>query len=384
VSSGQVKARHFENGQAIEVSWADGLITRIEPIADAPENLWIAPPLLDLQVNGFGGVDFQQDDVSLGDVIEAACGLRATGCASFLLTLISDEWPRMLARLRHFRELRAKSSELQHAIAGWHVEGPFLSGQPGYCGAHDPRVMRDPTPAHIEELRRVCGDDPLLLTMDPERSDAIASIERAVSLGIHISLGHTNASAKRISQAIKAGAAAFTHLGNGCPHELNRHDNILWRIFETEGIFVSLIPDGIHVTAPLFRIAHRLLGKDRIFYVSDAMAAAGAAPGRYQLGRLTLEVGEDEVVRLPGSTNFAGSALRPLDGVLRAAEMLGCSWRDVWAQYSILPAKLMGFGHGLAVGAPATFIALEAVSEPINLISEMDVYVRGEKHAGDV
>ena len=380
MNSGEVQARHIETGQSIRVCWKDGVISSVEPASASPKDLWVAPPLLDLQVNGFGGIDFQQDDISLPELVQAIHGLRAAGCPLFLLTLITDEWPRMLDRLRCFRELRAKSPELQDAIVGWHIEGPFLSSQPGFSGAHNPKAMRDPKPADMEELRRVCGDDPVLLTLAPERLDAIASIERAIPLGIRVSLGHTDASAKRIDQAVKAGATAFTHLGNGCPRDLNRHDNILWRVFETSRIFVSLIPDAIHVDPSLFRLAHRLLGKDRIYYVTDAMSAAGAPPGQYRLGQLTLEVGEDEVVRLPGSANFAGSALSPLDGILRAAEMLHCTWRDVWPQYSTNPARLMGFNYGLNVGAPATFCVAEAVSEPVNVVSQLDVYIRGERH----
>src|SRR4030095_14072696 len=147
------------------------------------------------------------------------------------------------------------------------------------------------------------GEDPLLLTLAPERENAIAAIEQAMALGIRVSLGHTNAPSKRLKQAVQYGAAAFTHLGNGCPRDLDRHDNILWRMFELRGPRVSLIPDAIHVSPALFRLIHREVGVENIFYVSDAMSAAGAPPGRYKLGRLELEVGEDQVVRMPGRTN---------------------------------------------------------------------------------
>src|SRR5205823_8128399 len=103
------------------------------------------------------------------------------------------------------------------------------------------------------------GDDLLLLTLSPERPSALNAIALAVSLGIKISLGHTNASAEVLRQAVAAGATGFTHLANGCPRELDRHDNILWRVFDMSGLMVSLIPDQIHVSAPLFRLCHRVL-----------------------------------------------------------------------------------------------------------------------------
>jgi len=118
---------------------------------------------------------------------------------------------------------------------------------------------------------------------------------------------------------------------------------------------VSLIPDAIHVSPPLFRLLHRSLGWERIFYVSDAMSAAGMPPGRYRLGKMELEVGEDQVVRQPGKPLFAGSALRPIDGIIRAAQMLDCSWSEIWPRFSAMPARMMGLTHELAMGLPAEF-----------------------------
>jgi N-acetylglucosamine-6-phosphate deacetylase len=269
----------------------------------------------------------------------------------------------MLERLRHARRLRLASAELQAAIAGWHIEGPFLSAEPGFCGAHDPARMIDPDPEHIHALRDAAGHDPLLLTLAPERLNAIEAITVAASLGIRVSLGHTNAPKKRFEQAIRAGASAFTHLGNGCPRQLDRHDNVLWRVFETPPARVSLIPDGIHVSPALFRLIHRELKPETIFYVSDAMAAAGAPPGRYRMGRLELEVGEDQIVRLPGTPNFAGSALRPMEGVFRAARMLHGTWQESWRRSSQTPAAMLGLTQELCVGAPANFCLLEVTGD---------------------
>jgi N-acetylglucosamine-6-phosphate deacetylase len=360
----------------VRVHWRNGRILFIEPTKPAPPNRWIASPLVDLQINGFAGVDFQQDNVSLDDLLRARRGLIEAGCTRFLLTLITDRWDKMLNRLQHFRKLRAQSPLLRAAIAGWHIEGPFLSDKPGFAGAHDGSLMTDPLPEHIHQLRKVAGDDLLLLTIAPERLEAIAAIALATSLGMKVSLGHTNAQHKRLLQAIKAGAAAFTHLGNGCPRELDRHDNILWRMFETKGLKVSLIPDAFHVSPPLFRLMHRVLDKDAIYYTTDAMAAAGAPPGRYTIGRLEVEVAEDKVVRQPGSTLFAGSGLEPIRGAFRAAEMLDCPWQETWARFSDVPAELMGLPAGLQAGQAATFCVLQVTPE--NWLESLQVYMDGE------
>jgi N-acetylglucosamine-6-phosphate deacetylase len=366
-SEGEVCGRHFTTGELIRLRWENGTITEIERLeagriandpglaAKVDPDVWITPGLFDAQVNGYGGIDFQQDDLKVGDLVSAARQLRNAGCTRFLVTLITDEWTKLTSRLRHLKELREQSAELQAAIAGWHIEGPFLSTEPGFHGAHDPGLMCDPTPEHIRELRSITENDPLLLTVAPERRGAIEAIELAVSRGIKISLGHTNASAENLLRAVKAGASSFTHLANGCPRELDRHDNILWRVLETPDLMVSLIPDRIHVSPILFRIIERHLTWHWIYYLSDAMSAAGMAPGRYKLGKLELEVGEDQVVRQPGKPLFAGSALRPIDGVFRAAEMLECTWQEVWPRFSEVPARLMGLKNELLIGGRADF-----------------------------
>jgi N-acetylglucosamine-6-phosphate deacetylase len=374
----ELTARHFATRQPVTVRWSGGAITEITEASGAPENLWVAPAIVDLQVNGYAGVDFQRDGVTRDELLRAVRGLHAAGCARILLTLTTDHWPRMLERLRHFATLRAASPELSAAIAGWHMEGPFLSREPGFCGAHDPACMSDPTPERMRELREAAGDLPVLLTLAPERLGAVAAIVEAAALGIKVSLGHCNPSAEQLRLAVAAGAVAFTHLGNGCPQQLDRHDNILWRVFDTPGLRVGLIPDQVHVSPALFRVLHRQLDAGRIWYTTDAVAPAGAPPGRYTVGRLDVDVGPDQIVRQPGRTNFAGSALRPMQGVMRAARTLKCAWQEVWPRCSTQPCELAGLHAGMAVGEPATFCELK--TDAAGTICGGATYVGGVRH----
>lgn len=288
----------------------------------------------DPQVNGYAGVDFQRDDLTVEDLRRATRAWRRDGGGQFLLTLVTDEWGKMLQRLKRLRALRDSDTEIRDVVDGWHVEGPFLSEKPGFAGAHDPALMLDPKPEHIQRLRDVAGDDMVLLTLAPERRGAPVAISLARELRMRVSMGHTDASVAQMQEAIGAGATAFTHLGNGCPQNLDRHDNIIWRVLDLPEVVVGLIADRIHVSPALFRIVHRVLGPERIYYTTDAMAAAGAPPGEYTLGRLRLRVGEDGIVRLPGSPNFAGSSLRPTQLRERAAAMLGAE------SISMLPQTL--------------------------------------------
>ena len=363
MSHGHIHAWNILDRKPVLAKWDDGCFTEITLTEEPPaEPKWIGPPLVDLQVNGYAAVDFQQDDLPEADLLHAVEQLAQACCDRILFTLVTDDWEAMTRRLARAKQFRDTNPKLGRAIAGWHIEGPFLSAEAGYCGAHPADKMLKPTRERIAELRALAGDDPLLLTMAPEVNGALKGFATARELGIHVSIGHTNAPVHILRRLSAAGPAGFTHLGNGCPATLDRADNILWRALDTPGLTCGLIPDRWHVSPALFRLIHRLLDPDSIYYTTDAMAAAGAPPGKYRLGQLELEVGPEQIVRLPGTANLAGSALTPIEGVRRAADMLDCDWQDVWPKFSRAPARFMGLEEGFSVGAPANFALIETGS----------------------
>jgi N-acetylglucosamine-6-phosphate deacetylase len=379
-ASGEIEAWHYAWREPVRVVWRRETLVSVEPTVRSADLCWIAPALVDLQVNGFGGVDFQQPGLRREEMEQATLALLQAGCAGYFPTLITNRWELMLGQLRHLRQLRAESTLLQQTIAGWHLEGPFLSPEPGYHGAHDPALMVDPSVDQIRELRSAAGGDRILLTLAPERPGAEAAIREAVRWGITVSLGHTNASAEILAAARQAGACGFTHLGNACPQLLDRFDNILWRVLDDGGFVVGLIPDRWHVRPPLFRLIHRAQRPGSVYLTTDAMAAAGAPPGRYRVGPMWVEVGADRAVRQPGRTNFAGSALRPIEGVHHASVMLRRPWQEVWDMFASAPAALVGFDHGLRPGAPATFCVIDG--NHTDPLGHVRVYLSGRRLEG--
>lgn len=360
MAKGEIHAWNILDRQPVLAKWDDGIFTDFNHTNESPaQNKWIGPPLVDLQVNGFAGVDFQQDELTAEQLLHATNALGQAGCGRFFFTLITNNWEAMIRRLAKAKQHREANRALGQAIAGWHIEGPFLSAEPGYCGAHPPDLMLDPTPEQLEEICEITSDDPVLLTMAPERESGLSAFAKARELGFRVSIGHTNAPGHIMRRVSAGGSTGFTHLGNGCPVELKRENNILWRALDTPGLTYSLIPDRWHISPALFRILHRLIDRDTLYYTTDAMAAAGSAPGKYSLGHLELEVGPEEIVRLPGTTNLAGSALTPINAIRHAADMLRCDWQEIWRNYSTIPAQFAKLSVGFEPGARAEFVEIE-------------------------
>lgn len=275
----------------------------------------------DLQVNGYGGVDFNAADLTLEAVGEACASLARDGVAGVLATVISAAPEHMLTCVRNLIRFREADEGIRRLIAGLHIEGPFLSLTEGYRGAH-PLAALGPANRDLAARLVEAGNGLVrLFTLAPEQDDGQV-IGWLAGQGIVVAAGHTDASLDELRRAIDHGLTAFTHLGNGCPQMLPRHDNIIQRAVSLRAhLHFGLIADGVHVPAFAFRNLLDLIGPARCFVVTDAMAAAGKGPGRYRLGDWEIEVDEDLAVWAPNRAHLVGSA-----GTLRAAAGHLAAW----------------------------------------------------------
>jgi len=267
------------------------------------------PTYLDLQINGYFGVDFNQDDISLEDLQAACMALERDGVEQVLVTVITDHVEKMAARIRRLIHLRGEDPLVQRMIAGVHVEGPFISTEAGYVGAHPVYAAQQADWTEMETLLEAGAGLVRIVTLAPEQDPKQAVIRRLADQGIVVSAGHTNASLNDLDAAIDAGLSMFTHLGNGCPRLMDRHDNIIQRVLSrSEHLHIGLIADGAHV--PFFALKNYLdiIGIDRAFVVSDAISAAGCGPGVYPLGDQEVTVGPDGVPRAEDDSHLVGSA----------------------------------------------------------------------------
>lgn len=302
--------------------------------------LFRRPALFDLQVNGFGGVDYQQAGLSRPALRASVEALRRHSIHRILLTLITDDLEAMCRQVERVEAFCAADPLIAATIAGYHLEGPYLSPVAGYSGAHAPARMRAPAVAELERFIAAARGRLRLVTLAPECPGSEEFIVAARHRSVLISLGHTNASEAEIDGAIRAGATLCTHLGNAVPAALSRHDNIMQRLLARDELTACFIPDGLHLPPFVLKNFFRAKPPGKVVLTTDCMAAAGAPPGNYSLGSLQVAVAADGIVRERGKSNFAGSALTLDRGVEQAAQWLGLSRADAWDLASTAVAEL--------------------------------------------
>lgn len=280
----------------------------------------------DLQVNGYGGVDFNQDDLGADDLHRACERLEADGVAGVLGTIITDDVGVMCRRLSALVAIRDRDPLVRRLIAGIHIEGPFLNEAEGYRGAHPLDAIR---PANVDTMGRLldaAGGLTRIVTLAPERDSAMAVTRFLASQGIVVSAGHSDATLDDLHRAIDAGLSMFTHVGNGCPMVMHRHDNIVQRALSlADRLWLCFIADGAHVPFTALGNYLKLAGYDRCIVVTDAIAPAGVGPGRYKFGRWDLVVGEDMVARAPDRSHFVGSGITMKQSAENLRTSLGVS-----------------------------------------------------------
>jgi N-acetylglucosamine-6-phosphate deacetylase len=300
---------------------------------------------LDLQVNGYAGVDFNKDDLSADELHLACERLRADGVGAILATVITEDVGRMAVRLANLVRHREHDPLAREMIPGFHIEGPFLNETPGYLGAHPADAIR---PANVDEMKRLldaAGGLTRIVTLAPERDEGLAVIRMLAKQGVTVSAGHCDASLDTLNAAIDAGLSMFTHLGNGCPMQMHRHDNIIQRVLSLAGrLWVSFIADGAHVPFFALRNFIKSVGIERTIIVTDAVAPAGLGPGRYTLGRWELTIGEDLVARVPGASHLVGSAVTMKRQVENLREHVGLNDMEI--------ARVTGENPRRAIGLP--------------------------------
>jgi N-acetylglucosamine-6-phosphate deacetylase len=320
------------------------------------------PGFLDLQVNGFGSVDFL--DADREGYRRAGEALLETGVTAYLPTLITSPEEELLQALRE-----VPTTQERPRILGIHLEGPFLS--PERLGTHVPSARVDPD---LRLLDRLLDGGPVrLMTLAPELPGADALILRLLERGVTVSLGHSDATAAQANAAFDLGVRTVTHLFNAMRPFAHRDPGIVGAALARDDVVVQLIVDGVHLADETAQIVWRAAA-GRVALVTDAIAGAGASDGSYSVGSLDVEV-QDGTARSPDGI-LAGSTLTMIEAV-RNLHRLGVPLADAIGAATSVPARTLGLVDAgrIAIGLPADLVVLDDNVEIVHVLVGGKVHV---------
>jgi N-acetylglucosamine-6-phosphate deacetylase len=305
-----------------------------------------APGFVDLQVNGFGGVDFLDSDAA--GYRRAGEALLETGVTAYLPTFITTPTDQLLAAIDE-----VPLDGIAPRILGIHLEGPFLA--PGRLGTHPPLARRDPDPALLEQL---LGSGRIrLMTLAPELEGADDLIDLLLRRGVTVSCGHTDATAEEAGAAFDRGVRTVTHLFNAMRPLRHRDPGIAGAALARDDVVVQIILDGVHLAPETARLIWRAAA-GRVALVTDAVSGAGVQDGSYSLGGFEVKI-RDGVARGPDG-QLAGSVLTMIEAVRNLHE-LGVPLGDALAAASTVPAGVLGLPDvgRLAPGSVADVVVVD-------------------------
>lgn len=326
----------------VELSWDGKQITDRRPLPATPESgVFVSPGFVDIQINGFAGINFGDPNLTVDNVREVATKLWATGVTHFLPTLITNSVENMKAALGRLAEA-ARQPDLANSVIGFHMEGPYLSSVDGPRGAHPLAFTKDPDWDEFQRFQEAAEGKVLLMTLAPERDGALRFIEKAVQSGVRISIGHTAANRQQILDAVSAGATLSTHLGNAAHDQLQRHHNYIYDQLGEDGLMASLIVDGHHLPPHLVNVFYRVKGPQRTILTSDAVQYAGLPAGIYDGGYRKFEVRDDGYIGVVGEPRLAGSGLLLIRGIENMVRFTDATLAQAIQMSTETPARFLG------------------------------------------
>jgi len=374
------------SGAVVEISF-NRVITGVDHRIRPPDHpAFIAPGWIDLQVNGFAGVDYNSPASSQDEIAASIRAMFACGVTRFFPTVITGSPDNMSAALRNLASAKESIKDIgqapiAQAMEAFHMEGPYISPEDGPRGAHPASWVRPPDLAEFDRFQDAARGNIRLVTLSPEWPEATRFIEKIVEKGVVASIGHTRASAAQISDAVSAGATLSTHVGNGADAVLPRHPNYLWEQLAEDRLAASFIVDGFHLPPSFLNVALRAKGLERSLLVTDAVMPAGCSPGAYRLGEVDVQLNPDGSVRLAGGTRLAGSALLMHHAITNVMKTAGLSLRDAISLATRNPARIGRIPYrqrGLNPGDRADFV-LFRYDEAANRITILETYLNGTK-----
>ena len=303
---------------------------------------FIGPGLIDLQINGINGIDYNTNALTQEDVVNATHYLLSQGVTTFLPTVITNSDENILTIVRTIDEACKSDSLVNECVWGIHLEGPFISPKEGAKGAHDEQYIKAPDWELFSKFQEAAGGRIRLVTIAPEWEGSCSFIEKCREQGIIVAMGHSLANTEQISAAVKSGMTLSTHLGNGIPLLLKRHPNMIWDQLAEDDLYACIITDGIHTPDSFMKAVIKNKGKQTLV-VSDATRYAGMPPGEYfsHIGGAVI-LDEEKRVSLKGSGGIlAGAAKSLLENVETLMDHNLATLKEAWELASVNVSEML-------------------------------------------
>src|SRR5699024_1114978 len=338
----------------------------------------ITPGLIDLQVNGFMGKDFNKNALHNNEWKEVIHELAKVGVTTFYPTIITNSVQHLETIFEENVTQLSSDNINADLIGGFHLEGPYISREDGPRGAQFKEYVKHPDWNEFSRIQERAQGMIKVVTLSPEWDDSRDFVEKASSSGVKVTIGHTAASTNQIHEAVRAGAVLSTHLGNGAHLSLPRHPNYIWDQLAEDSLWASVISDGNHLPANVLKVINKVK-HEKMILISDSVALAGMEPGNYRQavgGEVTLT--KNGRLHLKDHYNLlAGSAQYLLQGVQNLVKYQISHFEEAINKASIYPAKLMDLPqkNGLEVGAPADIILLQTDTPEFEVL---ETYKNGE------
>jgi N-acetylglucosamine-6-phosphate deacetylase len=358
--------RRYDTGQPICVELHDGLITavrtcRVQERSGLP---WIAPGLVDLQINGHGGRDFINPNLTPEDVESISLGLDRDGVIGFLPTATTQSRDRLKHALATIAAAIEQSPAVRQRAWGIHLEGPYISAEEGPRGAHPVEHCRPPNWDEFQQFQAAAQGQIRIVTMSPEYDEAPDFVRRVAESGVIVAIGHTAANSDQIQAAVDAGATLSTHLGNGTHSQLPRHPNYVWDQMAEDRLTASIVADGHHLPPSVLKSITRAKTPERLVLVSDITGLAGSnrPPGRYEDSALgAIELLEDGRAVIADQRDYLAGATLPLTvGITNMVQLAQLDLSTALELASANPARMLQrLDHGLEEGRAADLIQFE-------------------------
>jgi N-acetylglucosamine-6-phosphate deacetylase len=338
----KIEGLYYLDGMPVSIEIDAGFVKSIKRIDSTESDFYIAPGFIDNQINGCVGVDFSVSSLTVKDVIKATRALWRTGITTYMPTIITSS-PDIILRNCAMIAEAAQDKEISGSIAGIHLEGPYISPEDGFRGAHNLQWVRRPDWDELQRVNEAANGLVNEVTLAPEWEGACEFIEKCILNGITVALGHHDANAKQIRCAVDAGAKISTHLGNGLANKIHRHENPLWPQLADDRLMISLIGDGFHLLPEELKVFYRVKGRENIILTSDITLLSGMPPGIYEWDGVKVELSPQGLITMPSQNVLAGASLPLSVGVGNMMRFADCTLAEAVHMAGRNQARLFGF-----------------------------------------